>query len=110
MSPQQLASSYTAFANEGTLMKPYYIRKIVDSTGKVVVDNTKKPEGKKIISKDVAKQMTSMMLGGVFTSGTGGVDAQPAGYSVAGKTGSTEADSSATGQATKDKWIVGYTP
>ncbi|MCY9806980.1 PBP1A family penicillin-binding protein [Lentilactobacillus senioris] len=108
VSPQQLASAYTAFANEGTLMKPYYIRKIVDSTGKVVVDNTQKPEGKRIISKNVAKQMTSMMLG-VFTSGTG-VDAQPAGYSVAGKTGSTEADSSATGQATKDKWIVGYTP
>ena len=108
VSPQQLASAYTTFANGGTLMKPYYIRKIVDSTGKVVVDNTQKPTGKRIISENVAKQMTSMMLG-VFTSGTG-VDAKPAGYSVAGKTGSTEADSSADGQATKDKWIVGYTP
>ena len=108
VSPQQLAGAYTTFANDGKRMKPYYIRKIVDSTGKVVVDNTQNPEGKKIISKNVAKQMTSMMLG-VFNSGTG-VDAKPAGYSVAGKTGSTEADSSATGQATKDKWIVGYTP
>lgn len=107
-SPQQMASAYTTFANGGKRMSPTYIRKIVDSTGKVIVDNTDQDNGKQIISENVAKQMTSMMLG-VFNSGTG-VDAKPYGYSVAGKTGSTEADSSASGQATKDKWIVGYTP
>ena len=108
VSPQQMAGAYTAFANGGKIVKPFYIRKIVDSTGKVVVDNTAKQEGRQIMSSSVAKQMTSMMLG-VFNNGTG-VDAKPYGYSVAGKTGSTEADNTGSSDATKDKWIIGYTP
>ncbi len=108
VSPQQMAGAYTAFANGGKVMKPYYIRKIVDSTGKVVVDNTAKQDGRQIMSSSVAKQMTSMMLG-VFNNGTG-ADAKPYGYSVAGKTGSTEADDTGSADATKDKWIIGYTP
>ncbi|WP_283678298.1 PBP1A family penicillin-binding protein [Lentilactobacillus sp. Marseille-Q4993] len=108
VSPQQMAGAYTAFANGGKVMKPFYIRKIVDSTGKVLVDNTEKQNGRQIMSKSVANQMTSMMLG-VFNSGTG-VDAKPYGYQVAGKTGSTEADNTGSADATKDKWIIGYTP
>ncbi|MEE8823984.1 penicillin-binding protein 1F [Lentilactobacillus sunkii] len=108
VSPQQMAGAYTAFANGGKIVKPFYIRKIVDSTGKVVVDNTSKQEGRQIMSSSVAKQMTSMMLG-VFNNGTG-TDAKPYGYSVAGKTGSTEADNTGSADATKDKWIIGYTP
>ncbi|WP_435370798.1 transglycosylase domain-containing protein [Fructilactobacillus ixorae] len=107
VSPQQLAGAYTAFANQGKLTKPFYITKIVDSTGKTVVNN----EGatpSQIMSPDTARQMTSMMLG-VFNYGTG-TTAKPAGYQVAGKTGSTEADSSTDADATRDKWIVGYTP
>ena len=51
--------------------------------------------------------MTTMLLG-VFTNGTG-ASAQPAGFRVAGKTGSTEVPNS-YGFGTKDQWIVGYTP
>lgn len=108
VSPQQMAGAYTSFANGGKIVKPFYIRKIVDSTGKVIVDNTAKQQGRQIMSASVAKQMTSMMLG-VFNNGTG-VDAKPYGYSVAGKTGSTEADNTGSSDATKDKWIIGYTP
>lgn len=108
VSPQQMAGAYTAFANGGKIMKPFYIRKIVDSTGKVIVDNTAKQQGRQIMPASVSKQMTSMMLG-VFNNGTG-ADAKPYGYSVAGKTGSTEADNTGSSDATKDKWIIGYTP
>ena len=58
-----------------------------------------------IIFADTAKEMTQMLLS-VFTSGTA-VNAKPAGYSVAGKTGSTEVSFA---YGTKDQWIVGYTP
>lgn len=47
------------------------------------------------------------MMMGVFNYGTG-TSAKPYGYTIAGKTGSTEADGDA--DATRDKWIVGYTP
>lgn len=107
VSPQQLAGAYSAFANDGERTEPHYIRKIVDANGNVVVSN---PDvtSTRVMSSKVAKQMTSMMLG-VFNSGTGAT-AKPYGYSVAGKTGSTEADATGDGDATRDKWIVGYTP
>ena len=46
----------------------------------------------RVISENTAKEMTTMMLG-VFTNGTG-QSAQPNGYKVAGKTGSTEVPNS----------------
>ncbi|MFC6180840.1 PBP1A family penicillin-binding protein [Lactiplantibacillus daowaiensis] len=106
VSPQQMASAYTAFANNGKKTTAHYITKIVDASGKTVVDNTQ-TKTKRVMSKAVAKEMTSMMLG-VYNSGTGAA-AKPYGYSIAGKTGSTQADYK-TGSGTKDQWMIGYTP
>lgn len=106
VSPAQMTSAYTAFANGGKKTTAHFITKIVDASGNVVVDNTK-TKTKKIMSASVAKEMTSMMLG-TYNSGTGAA-AKPYGYSVAGKTGSTQADYS-TGSGTKDQWMIAYTP
>ncbi|KRK36872.1 PBP1A family penicillin-binding protein [Levilactobacillus parabrevis] len=107
VSPQQLAQAYTAFANNGTMTSAHYIRKIVDASGNVVVStDDSQAKRSKVMSQKTAKQMTSMMMG-VFNYGTG-TSAKPYGYTIAGKTGSTEADGDA--DATRDKWIVGYTP
>ncbi|HJE86890.1 PBP1A family penicillin-binding protein [Levilactobacillus brevis] len=107
VSPQQLAQAYTAFANNGTMSSAHYIRKIVDASGNVVVStDDSAAKTTKVMSQKTAKQMTSMMMG-VFNYGTGAT-AKPYGYTIAGKTGSTEADGDA--DATRDKWIVGYTP
>ena len=50
--------AYTAFANDGNF-ETHFIRKIVDASGAVVVDNTKS----KASYDQEAKEMTSMMLG-----------------------------------------------
>ncbi len=105
-SPLMMARAYSAFANGGYLPQTHFIRKVVDATGKTVVDNTDNTK-KRIIKQSVAKSMTSMMLG-TFKYGTG-VSAAPAGYTVAGKTGSTEVPNS-WGYGTRDQWVVGYTP
>ncbi len=107
VSPMQMARAYTAFANEGKLSETHFITKIVDSTGTVIVNNTD-TSNKQIISKDTAKEMTSMMLG-VYNEGTGKT-AKPAGYKIAGKTGSTEVPNSYGYPGTKDQWMIGYTP
>ncbi|MCI1295643.1 PBP1A family penicillin-binding protein [Pediococcus pentosaceus] len=108
VSPIQLASAYTAFANNGTLSKTGFIRKIVDASGNTIVNNT--TESKRVISKKVAKEMTSMMLGVYGDSSGTGYGAEPSGYTIAGKTGSTEADTgTSSSDATRDKWMVGYT-
>ncbi|WP_297819667.1 PBP1A family penicillin-binding protein [uncultured Lactobacillus sp.] len=107
VSPLQMARAYSAFANEGNLPnQAYFITKITDASGKVLAQNNN-PGSHRIISNNTAKEMTSMLLG-VFTNGTG-ASAQPDGFQVAGKTGSTEVPNS-YGFGTKDQWIVGYTP
>jgi len=107
VSPLQMARAYTAFANDGKLSETHFITKIVDSTGTVIVNNTD-TSTKQIISKNTAKEMTSMMLG-VYNEGTGKA-AKPDGYQIAGKTGSTEVPQSYGYAGTKDQWMVGYTP
>lgn len=106
VSPYQMASAYTAFANNGELSETHFIRKIVDASGAAIVDNTT-PSKSRIMSQKTAKEMTSMMLG-VYNSGTGRY-AKPDGYQVAGKSGSTEVPDS-YGYGTKDQWLIGYTP
>jgi penicillin-binding protein 2A len=106
VSPLQMARAYSAFANGGKLPDTHFITKIVDATGAVVVDNTQ-TSAKQIMTQKTVNDMTSMMLA-VFSSGTG-ASAKPYGYTVAGKTGSTEGENS-WGYGTKDQWIVGYTP
>ncbi len=107
ISPLQLASAYTTFANEGVRTEARFITKIVDATGAVIVDNTE-PETEKVTTTEVADDMTSMLLG-VYAEGGTGASAQPSNGSViAGKTGTTELDRE-TGLI-KSQWMVGYTP
>ncbi|MBL1228702.1 PBP1A family penicillin-binding protein [Enterococcus sp. BWB1-3] len=105
VSPLDMAAAYTAFANGGQLMEAHLITKIVDSTGAVVVDNSE-PSGSQIISQETADEITSMLLG-VFSSGSG-INADPYGYVMAGKTGTTETGFDST--KTNDQWVIGYTP
>lgn len=107
VSPYEMASAYTAFANGGIQKKAHFITKIVDASGKTIVNNSDNSETK-VMSSKVAKSMTSMMMGVFETGGTGEL-AVPAGYTVAGKTGSTEAKKGST-DGTKDQWVIGYTP
>lgn len=104
-SPLRMASAYTVFANQGKQKSPHFIRKIVDSAGTVVWDNEDAKE-KQITTPQVSEEMTSM-LQGVFSSGTG-YSAQPYGYTIAGKTGTTESVN--VDSQSKDQWIIGYTP
>ncbi len=107
VSPLQMARAYSAFANNGNLPNnSYFITKITDASGRVLAQNNNSGTHR-IISENTAKEMTTMLLG-VFRNGTA-QSAQPKGFQVAGKTGSTEVPNS-YGFGTKDQWIVGYTP
>lgn len=59
-----------------------------------------------MISQSVANKMTSMMLG-TFSNGSA-VNANAYGYTIAGKTGTVEANFNA--DLTSDQWVIGYTP
>ncbi len=103
--PLNMASAYGVFANQGQKMDPHFITKIEDANGVIIYEN-EKSKSKRVTTPEVADEMTSM-LQGVFSSGTG-IEAKPAGYTIAGKTGTTE-NINADGMS-KDQWIIGYTP
>lgn len=106
VSPLQMASAYATFANGGVQAKARFITKIVDATGAVIVDNTE-PQTKRITSKEIADDMTSMMMGTYAPGGTG-YGAQPYnGMLLAGKTGTSEGEG---GEFDRTKWMIGYTP
>lgn len=107
VSPYEMAHAYTAFANGGKMYDDHLIRKIVDSQGNIIVDNTK-VDSRRVISEKTANEMTSMMID-VYKDGTG-QSAKPAGYTIAGKTGSTESLTAANSSNENDHWYIGYTP
>lgn len=105
-SPVQIASAYAAFANNGVRRDSYFIRRIEDASGKKVYRN-ENPRKHMVMTKKLAKEMTSMMLDTYGEYGTG-YGAGPDNGLIAGKTGSTEVTDGST--QTRDRWMVGYTP
>ena len=94
----QLTSAYSAFANNGTLIKPRSIRNIQNRKGEILY--TAKPEITQPISPGVAYTITSL-LQSVVEHGTG-KKVKVLNRPVAGKTGTTN--------NFVDAWFMGYTP
>ncbi|MGN4424703.1 penicillin-binding protein [Bacillus cereus group sp. MYBK30-1] len=90
VTPIQLVQAATAIANDGKMMKPYTIDKIVDPiTGKVQLEHKPEEVGKPV-SKETAAQVRQL-LERVVTSPKGtGTAYKVDGYSVGGKTGTAQ--------------------
>ena len=87
ITPIQMITAVSTIANNGTYVKPRIVKKIVDSTtGEVTEIPTEKTEN--VISKETAEGVLSMMES-VVAEGTG-KNAQVQGYSIGGKTGTSE--------------------
>ncbi len=94
----EIVNAYSVFANQGNLIEPSFVTKIVDRNGNILEEMN--PGRKRVIDKSTAYIMTSL-LEEVVKSGTGRrIKAleRPA----AGKTGTTN--------NLYDAWFVGYTP
>ncbi|GET74577.1 penicillin-binding protein PBP2A [Streptococcus dysgalactiae subsp. equisimilis] len=102
--PLEMAQAYAAFANNGVIHPAHLITRIENARGEVVKAFTDR--AKRVISQSVADKMTSMMLG-TFSNGTA-VNANVYGYTLAGKTGTTE--TSFNPDVAGDQWVIGYTP
>ena len=94
--PLEIAGAYTAFANGGEMMTPYFVRSVRDRTGLPLVRN--QPQGKQVIDPRVAYVVTHM-LQDVIRRGTA-VRVRGMGFTepAAGKTGTDD-----------DGWFAGFT-
>jgi 1A family penicillin-binding protein len=107
VSPLQMAGAYAAFANHGVYTKPYAIKYIEDSEGKIIYSH---PAGTTVMKASTAKSIKDVLCAVVF-SGTG-YRAGVRGAEVAGKTGTTELPDTPVFSGlngNKDAWFVGFT-
>lgn len=106
--PLQMITAISAVANDGYLMQPYIVDKIVSQDGKTVT-KTEPTVVRQVISEETSHE-TSMILEQVVSSGTGKPGAVE-GYRVAGKTGTAEKVSE-TGGYSSERVVsfVGYAP
>jgi penicillin-binding protein A len=101
--PLQMAMVAGGIANNGVVMRPYVVGKIVAPGGKTIETRHSQALGR-AIKPETAAQLTAMMVSAV-QSGTG-TNAQIPGVQVAGKTGTAE-----TGVAhTNTTWFVCFAP
>ena len=94
----EITRAYTVFANQGLLLEPILVERVLDREGKAVFES--QTVAKQAISAQTAYLMTHM-LRGVVEHGTGR-RMQALARPVAGKTGTTN--------DLRDAWFLGFTP
>lgn len=97
--PLRMASAYSTFANNGVRNESLIYTKVVDSTGRVILEN--KPQGEQIIDPGTAYIMWDLLKTVVDESSMIS-NAKFSNMPVAGKTG--------TSQDNKELWFAGTTP
>ena len=99
----EMSRAYAAFANGGMAVEPRMIRRIRTADGKVLYQDIKMKEPRRILSASTSELM-SAMLQKAISEGTGGSMSGTYGVQLplAGKTG--------TSQDYADSWFLAYSP
>ena len=87
ITPLQLVRAISSVVNGGNLMEPYIVSQVVDGEGKILLSQ-EPTVVRKTISEETSRTMCGLMET-VVTEGTA-KNAQVAGYSIGGKTGTSE--------------------
>lgn len=94
----QMAVVMAAISNDGTVMSPYLVDKVMSASGNTISQGSPKIVGQAISAQTAQREQK--VLEGVVESGTGR-SAQIDGATVIGKTGTAQ-----TGKAKDDAWFV----
>lgn len=86
VTPMQLITAVCAVANDGVLLQPQLVSKVMD--GDTVIFASQAQEVSRIISADTARLLRELLVG-VVTDGSG-FKAAIEGYTIAGKTGTAQ--------------------
>lgn len=89
----QMMQAFSAIANNGTMVKPYFIKKIVASDGKTL-EKTKPQTIGHPVSQATAKKVLHYMQGVIYNKNGTGQVYKISGYRIAGKTGTAQIGSS----------------
>lgn len=100
VTPLEMAGAYCTLANGGIKHKPYYISKVIDSSGTILEEHRPSPE--RALDEKTAYIVTDMLTGVLKKGGTAPDVYNSIKRPAAGKTGTTE--------NYRDAWFIGYTP
>ena len=99
VTPIQLLQAMSAFANDGVMVKPYIVSKIVDSNGNVTMES-KRTEVERIASSESINKMKELMYNVVYNSFSYNKGYAPSNVTIAGKTGTAQIASPTGGYLT----------
>ena len=102
LSLYEMLWGYTVFAGRGFSTKPWYINRIEDRNGNVIVRFDYSVNRKEAINEVTAYKMVRMMQGTVDIGTAKGLRGRLGAAEMGGKTGTTNDNS--------DAWFMGYTP
>ncbi|HON59185.1 MAG TPA: penicillin-binding protein 2 [Smithella sp.] len=88
--PLQLAMAFAAFANGGTVWKPYLVKRIESPDGKIYREFSPEKRGELKLSPRTLEVLNSALCGVVNEPGGTGRAAQIPGWDVCGKTGTSQ--------------------
>jgi len=106
ISPLEMAIAFGAFSNDGKIIRPVLVKRILDNSGKVIYTGENKdefhlkiPQERTVISPDASEVIVSIMKSSANASGfrSTGIRSE-----IAGKTGTTN--------DYKDAWFIGTRP
>lgn len=87
LTPMEMITSYCAAINGGYLLQPYVVDKVVDEDGNIVLKNERTVR-RQVISEDTSEKVRTA-LGNVVAGSSGG-NVSIKGYSIGGKSGTSE--------------------
>ena len=100
ISVKEMTAAYCIFVNGGKYNKPITYTKVVDSSGNVILENTR--SSTQSLKASTAYIMTDLLKEPVNSGYGTARSAKLSGITTFGKTGTTNDN--------KDKWFVGFTP
>ncbi|PIS46643.1 MAG: hypothetical protein COT17_07640 [Elusimicrobia bacterium CG08_land_8_20_14_0_20_51_18] len=106
VTPLQMINAYSAIAHKGLLLQPSVLDRIIDPASGDVLLKTEYREIRKAVSEEIAEKVTKMLVG-VVDRGTGR-KAQIIGYSVAGKTGTSNKLDMKTGKYLEKQNVASF--
>ncbi len=100
VTPIQMIQALTTLTNDGVMLKPYIVDKIVDSDTNEVVEQYKRTEVATIASSATVEKLKSMMYDVVYSGFTDAKFYQPNNVTLIGKTGTAQIASPTGGYLT----------
>lgn len=105
VTPMEMITSYCAVINGGYLLEPYVVDKIVDEGGNIVLNNERTVK-RQVISEDTSAKMRDALERVVTDNGGGNVTIK--GYSIGGKSGTSQRLSLTGDDDDKQEYAASY--